>query len=82
MWKGRFQTETSNLVQRYGESISYDYRLYAYDIEGSIAHAAALLDAGIITKTEEKAIVRGLREINARSRRVNSVLRPVSKIST
>ncbi len=63
MWKGRFQTETSNLVQRYGESISYDWRLYAYDIEGSMAHAAALQDAGIINKTEERAIVRGLREI-------------------
>jgi len=63
MWKGRFQTETSNLVQRYGESISYDWRLYAYDIEGSIAHSAALVEAGILTKNEEKAIVRGLREI-------------------
>ncbi len=63
MWKGRFQTETSNLVQRYGESISYDWRLYAYDVEGSIAHAAALQEAGIINKTEERAIARGLREI-------------------
>lgn len=63
MWKGRFQTDTSNLVQRYGESISYDWRLYAHDIEGSIAHAGALNAAGIITKTEERAIVRGLREI-------------------
>lgn len=63
MWKGRFQTETSNLVQRYGESISYDWRLYACDIEGSIAHAAALLEAGILTKKEERAIVKGLQEI-------------------
>ena len=63
MWKGRFQTETSNLVQRYGESISYDWRLYAYDIEGSIAHAAALQEAGIINKTEERKIGTGLREI-------------------
>lgn len=63
MWKGRFQTETSNLVQKYGESISYDYRLYAYDIEGSTAHAAALQDAGILTKAEERAIAKGLREI-------------------
>lgn len=63
MWKGRFQTETSNLVQRYGESISYDWRLYAYDIEGSIAHAAALQEAGILTKAEERTIARGLREI-------------------
>ena len=46
MWKGRFQTETSNLVQRYGESISYDWRLYAHDIEGSLAHAAALAAIG------------------------------------
>ncbi len=63
MWKGRFQTETSNLVQRYGESISYDWRLYAYDIEGSTAHAAALQEAGILTKAEERAIAKGLREI-------------------
>lgn len=63
MWKGRFQTETSNLVQKYGESISYDWRLYAYDIEGSIAQAAALQEAGIINKTEERKIAKGLREI-------------------
>lgn len=63
MWKGRFQTETSNLVQRYGESISYDWRLYAHDIEGSLAHAAALRAAGILTREEERAIARGLREI-------------------
>ncbi|MCB1092740.1 MAG: argininosuccinate lyase, partial [Verrucomicrobiae bacterium] len=63
MWKGRFQTDTSNLVQRYGESISYDWRLYPYDIQGSMAHAAALQAAGIITKTELRAINRGLRDI-------------------
>ncbi|MEM9016328.1 MAG: argininosuccinate lyase [Verrucomicrobiota bacterium] len=63
MRNSRFKTETSNLMQRYGESISYDWRLYAYDIEGSIAHAAALQEAGILTKTEERLIARGLREI-------------------
>ncbi|MCB1232123.1 MAG: argininosuccinate lyase [Verrucomicrobiae bacterium] len=63
MWKGRFQTETSNLVQRYGESISYDWRLYPYDIQGSMAHAAALQAAGILTKAEQRAINRGLRDI-------------------
>ncbi len=63
MWKGRFQVETSNLVQIYGESISFDWRLYPYDVEGSIAHAAVLQAAGILTKAEEKEIARGLREI-------------------
>ena len=65
MWKGRFQTDTSNLVQRYGESISFDWRLYPYDIQGSLAHAAALQAAGIITRTDLRAIKRGLREIQA-----------------
>ena len=63
MWKGRFQVDTSNLVQRYGESISFDWRLYPYDVEGSIAHATALKAAGIITAKELTSISRGLRQI-------------------
>ena len=63
MWKGRFQVETSNLVQQYGESISFDWRLYPYDIQGSIAHAAVLVDAGILTPEEETQITEGLLEI-------------------
>ena len=63
MWKGRFQVETSNLVQAYGESISFDWRLYPYDIAGSIAHAAALQTAGILTKAEEKSIANALGDI-------------------
>ncbi len=63
MWKGRFQTETSNLVLLYGESISYDWRLYPYDIQGSLAHANALAAAGLITTRENQAIKRGLKEI-------------------
>ena len=46
MWKGRFKERTTDLVQNYGESISYDWRLYPYDVRGSIAHAGALLRAG------------------------------------
>ena len=42
MWKGRFQEETAELLQRYSESISFDWRLWRHDIEGSIAHSAAL----------------------------------------
>jgi len=63
MWKGRFQKETSSLLTQYGESISFDWRLYKYDIAGSIAHAAALEKANIITKEECKKITEGLRDI-------------------
>ncbi|MED5471795.1 MAG: argininosuccinate lyase [Verrucomicrobiota bacterium] len=63
MWKGRFQKETSSLLTQYGESISFDWRLYKYDIAGSIAHAAALEKSGIITQEECKKITEGLRDI-------------------
>ena len=63
MWKGRFQKETSDLVKRFGESVSFDWRLYAHDIRGSVAHAEALLKAKIITSAECKQIKSGLKEI-------------------
>lgn len=65
MWKGRFQKQTADLVQQYGESISYDWRLYSHDIAGSIAHARAQVTAGILTAEEFSLIENGLREIEA-----------------
>ncbi len=65
MWKGRFQQQTAALLQTYSESISFDWRLWPYDIEGSIAHSAALEKAGLITAEERSAIVEGLREIGS-----------------
>jgi len=65
MWKGRFKTDTAELLKKYSESISFDWRLYSHDIDGSIAHAAALLDAGVITANENKAIKKGLEQIRS-----------------
>ncbi len=61
--KAGFQEPTSALVQRYGESVSFDWRLYAQDIRGSIAHACALERAGILKPEERSAIESGLKEI-------------------
>lgn len=63
MWKGRFTEDTSSLVQRFGESISYDWRLYPHDIAGSIAHARAQSKAGLLTEEEFSLIEKGLLEI-------------------
>ncbi len=63
MWKGRFAQATADLVQKYGESISYDWRLYKHDIAGSIAHARAQVTAGLLTAEEFAQIEAGLREI-------------------
>lgn len=60
MWSGRFSQPTAELVLRYGESVSYDWKLYEHDIAGSIAHARAQLNAGMLTAEEFAAIETGL----------------------
>ena len=65
MWKGRFTQDTSTLVEQFGESISYDWRLFPHDIAGSIAHARAQLNAGLLNQEEFTSIETGLREIEA-----------------
>src|SRR6266403_6092041 len=65
MRQGRFNKQTAEVAQRYSESVSFDWRLYPYDIAGSIAHAAALAQAGILTADEREEIDNGLREIEA-----------------
>ena len=63
MRKGRFKKSLASAAARYSESQSFDRRLYRHDIAGSIAHAAALAKAEIITAEEKKKIEAGLREI-------------------
>ena len=63
MRKGRFSQPAAELAQRYGQSVSLDWRLYRHDIAGSIAHAAALARAGIITTDERRQIEKELRGI-------------------
>lgn len=60
---GRFRTGPDASVAEYSESVSFDWRLWRHDLLGSMAHAAMLQKIGILTKTEERAIVRGLEAI-------------------
>jgi argininosuccinate lyase len=62
-WAGRFTEATNALVEDYTASIQYDWRLYPYDIAGSVAHAAMLGRTGIITQSEARKIIHGLRGI-------------------
>lgn len=63
MWKGRFQSETAEAVKKFGESVSFDWRLYRHDIAGSVAHAHALHAAGILSSSELTQIEEGLKFI-------------------
>jgi len=62
-WDGRFSEKTDRGVESFTASIDVDKRLYAYDLEGSIAHCIMLAKAGIITEAEAAELVKGLRAI-------------------
>jgi argininosuccinate lyase len=62
-WGGRFTGPTEPLMERFSASIQVDWRLYRYDIEGSIAYAEMLERIGILSKEETSRISAALSEI-------------------
>ena len=60
MWGGRFEAGPDAIMEAINASIGFDQRLARHDIEGSLAHAAMLAAAGIITDSDAKAIREGL----------------------
>ncbi len=59
-WEGRFAEKTDRCVELFTSSIDVDKRLYAYDIDGSIAHCQMLAHAAIITHEEAEKLIEGL----------------------
>jgi argininosuccinate lyase len=63
LWAGRFQEKTAKIVEAFTSSIDVDKRLYAYDIQGSIAHCLTLAKAGIISSEEADELISGLEKV-------------------
>ena len=63
VWGGRFRQKTNRLVEAFTVSVAVDRRLYAYDIQGSIAHCKTLAKARVLTASETRTIVRGLESV-------------------
>jgi argininosuccinate lyase len=59
-WGGVFNEATDRQVELFTESVSFDRRLYAQDIAGSIAHAQMLAKVGLLTPDECRQIEQGL----------------------
>jgi argininosuccinate lyase len=62
-WGGVFEQATDRRVEKFTQSVSFDRRLYAHDIRGSIAHAHMLAKVGILTDDQRHLIVSGLEQI-------------------
>jgi len=65
-WGGRFSEGPDARVAAFTESVSFDARLAAHDIRGSIAHARMLSAVGVLEKTEFEQIAAGLTAIGTR----------------
>ena len=60
---GVFSKATDRRLERFTESISFDHRLYAHDIRGSVAHAQMLAAVGLISEQECRQICQTLEAI-------------------
>jgi argininosuccinate lyase len=63
-WSARFSEPVSDLVKRYTASVFFDYRLAAFDIQGSLAHAEMLAAQQIISLDDFAAIQKGMQQIS------------------
>ena len=61
--RGRFQKPADKTANKYTASIPFDWRLYPYDISGSVAHVMMLGKQGIVTPEEARTIADGLSRI-------------------
>lgn len=63
LWGGRFSSTTSTTLDRFNASILSDYKLWRYDIDGSLIHCLMLKRIGVLTKEEADSITNALNEI-------------------
>ena len=62
-WSGRFREPTHRLVEAFTGSVAVDRRLYAQDIQGSIAHCKTLAKARVLTPREVRTLVKALEAV-------------------
>ena len=63
MWGGRFASGPDAIMEEINASIDFDKKLYVQDIQGSLAHAAMLVDTHIISAEDGDKIAQGLNTI-------------------
>ena len=62
-WGGRFNEPVDAFVARFTASVNFDQRLAQQDIQGSMAHAKMLEQAGVLSADELALICDGLQQI-------------------
>ena len=63
--RGRFERRTGADMERFGSSIAVDLEMVDEDIDGSVAHATMLGEAGVLPADDAQRIVAGLESVRA-----------------
>src|SRR5439155_10492976 len=63
LWSGRFDTAPDPAAFDFGVSFGFDRALFEDDVTGSLAWAAALAAAGVLSEGDTRAITTGLQDI-------------------
>ncbi len=63
LWAGRFDGGPAEALQRLNDSLPFDRRMFAQDVEGSRAHVKMLAEVGILTADEASEILAALDEV-------------------
>ena len=67
LWGGRFTEKPDETFAEFNNSFKFDRRLFAADVNASIAHCDALFHAGVLTRREAEHIKSGLNTILKRA---------------
>ncbi|MCW8106891.1 argininosuccinate lyase [Alteromonas ponticola] len=63
LWGGRFTADTSSMFKQVNDSLPFDQAMAAQDIQGSIAWAGALHQAGVLTEQEHQQLHNALNDM-------------------
>lgn len=62
-WSGRLAADTNPTLESYTSSLEWDRQLADQDIQGSLAHSAALHRSGLIDAATKESILSGLTQV-------------------
>ncbi len=65
LWHGRFEGGPAEALQELNNSLPFDRRMYAQDIEGSRAHVTMLADVGLVDAGERDDILTALDQVES-----------------
>ena len=63
LWGGAFGEATDKTMELFNDSLPFDKRLWAADLAGSKAYAAALTEAGVIDQDQSSKMRQGLSDV-------------------